>query len=192
MTQLYEGMFLLDNQAVRADWAQAKAAVTDALAKHGATVRTARRWDERRLTYPIRGRKRATYLLSYFEQEGTRSQALRRDLEIDERVLRYLILSVDELPEGELEKSQAELESGFSVPPPPTDDEPLEEPRRETEGSDDAGGEAKAAEKDAGGEAKASEKGSGGDDDSGSAREKPSEQAQQPEQAETQSKKVEE
>ena len=162
MTQLYEGMFLLDNQAVRADWGQAKAAVTDALAKHGGTVRTARRWDERRLAYPIKGRKRATYLLTYFEQDGAQSQALRRDLEIDERVLRYLILSVEELPEGELEKSQAELESGFSVPPPPTDDEPLEEPQRESEGSGGDGGEAEASSED-----------SGAADDSGSDKEGP-------------------
>ena len=154
MTQLYEGMFLLDNQAVRTDWGQAKAAITDALAKHGASVRTARRWDERRLAYPIKGRKRATYLLTYFEQEGARSEALRRDLEIDERVLRYLILSVDELPEGELEKSQAELEAGFSVPPPPTDDEPAEEPQREAEGSDD--------------DSDDSDEDTSGDDDSGS------------------------
>jgi len=134
MTQLYEGMFLLDNQAVRADWAQAKAAVTDALAKHGGVVRSARRWDERRLAYPIRGRKRATYLLTYFEQEGAATQGLRRDLDIEERVLRYLILATQAIPEGELEKSQAELEAGFSVPPPPADDEPgapVEEARAE-------------------------------------------------------------
>lgn len=165
MTQLYEGMFLLDNQTVRTDWGQAKAAITDALAKHGATVRTARRWDERRLAYPIRGRKRATYLLTYFEQDGTRTEALRRDLEIDERVLRYLILSVDALPEGELEKSQAELEAGFSVPPPPTDDEPAEEPAREDKSSDDDSADDEDSDEDSGGD----EDGGGSGDDEPSA-----------------------
>ena len=48
MPQLYEGMFLLDNQAVRDDWNAAKAVVTSLLAKHGGRVQTARRWDERR------------------------------------------------------------------------------------------------------------------------------------------------
>lgn len=127
MTQLYEGMFLLDNQAVRADWNAAKAVVTSLLAKHGGRVQTARRWDERRLAYNIRGRKRGTYLLAHFEQEGAGSLTLRRDLDIEERVLRYLILAVDALPAGELEASKAELEAGFSVPPPPPDDEPARE-----------------------------------------------------------------
>ncbi|HVS18925.1 MAG TPA: 30S ribosomal protein S6 [Planctomycetota bacterium] len=125
--KLYEGMFLLDNQVVRADWNAAKAVVTGVLTKHGADVKTARRWDERRLAYPIKGRKRATYLLAYFEQDGAGTQQVRRDLEIDERVLRYLIIGVEELPEGELEKSQAELEAGFTIPPMPGDDEVVEE-----------------------------------------------------------------
>ena len=127
MTQLYEGMFLLDNQAVRADWNAAKAVVTSLLSKHGGRVQTARRWDERKLAYPIRGRKRGTYLLVHFEQDGPGSQAVRRDLDIEERLLRYLILAVEALPEGELEASRAELEAGFSVPPPPPDDEPVVE-----------------------------------------------------------------
>lgn len=140
MTQIYEGMFLLDNQAVRTDWGHAKAAVTDALAKHGAKVLSARRWDERRLAYPIKGRQRGTYLLSYFELDGARAPGLRRDLDIEERVLRYLILSREALPEGEVELSQAELAEGFSVPPPPADDEPLGGPAEEQaagEGGDD-------------------------------------------------------
>lgn len=123
MTALYEGMFLLDNRAVRTDWAQAKSAVTHALEKHGAKVLTARRWDERKLAYPIRRQRRATYLLAYFEHEGDGLPGLRRDLEIDERVLRYLLLAVEAVPEGEEEKSRAELESGFTPPPPPADDE---------------------------------------------------------------------
>ena len=127
MTQLYEGMFLLDNQAVRADWNAAKAVVTSLLSKHGGRVQTARRWDERKLAYPIRGHKRGTYLLVYFEQDGAGSQAVRRDLDIEERLLRYLILGVEALPAGELEASKAELEAGFSVPPPPPDDEPVHE-----------------------------------------------------------------
>jgi len=170
MTQLYEGMFLLDNQAVRADWGGAKAAVTELLAKHGATVRTARRWDERRLAYPIKGRKRATYLLSYFEQDGAGGDVLRHDLDIAEGVLRYLILTAEVIPQGELEKSQAELEAGFSVPPPPADDEPLagaEEASAEDEGqteddesgqevTEDEGGDASDGEE--GGEGQAQEK----------------------------------
>jgi small subunit ribosomal protein S6 len=127
MAQLYEGMFLLDNEAVRRDWAQAKGSVLSVLERHGAKVLAARRWDERRLAYKIRGRKRGTYLLGYFEQSGAGTSSVRRDLDITESLLRYLIVRADSVPEGELEKSQAELEAGFAVPPPPTDEEPESE-----------------------------------------------------------------
>ena len=145
MSTIYEGMFLLDNQVVRTDWPSAKAVVTDTLAKHGAKVLTARRWDERKLAYTIKGRRRATYLLTFFEVGGDGVNEMRRDLELDERVLRYLILGAEALPEGELEKSQAELVEGFTVPSPPPDvdtsgDEPeiVDEPRAADEMAPDA------------------------------------------------------
>ena len=53
MERIYEGMYLLDNAVVREDWNAAKLIVTGILEKHGATIHSARRWDERRLTYPI-------------------------------------------------------------------------------------------------------------------------------------------
>lgn len=130
MSRLYETMVLIDNQVVREDWAKAKALITDTFAKHGAKVVTSRRWDERRLAYPIAGRRRATFVLSYVEVDGNNLPALRRDFELSERVLRYLMLKVDKLPEGEVEKSQAETQSDFVVPAPPPDDAPEPEPER--------------------------------------------------------------
>ena len=121
---LYESMFLLDNQAVRADWKAAKSAVTDLFKKHGAEIVTARRWDERKLAYPIRGHRRATYLLTYTKVPADSVSLVRRDLELDERVLRYLLLRAESVPDQELELSKAELVEGFTVPPPPLDDEP--------------------------------------------------------------------
>lgn len=122
MSQIYEAMVLLDNDVVRQGYDGAKAVVTDALKKYDATIRACRRWDERRLAYPIRRKNRATYFISYFEMPGDRIPAFRRDLELNERVLRYLLVAVDELPEGEAEQSQAEEGEGFAVPPPPEDD----------------------------------------------------------------------
>ena len=163
MTALYEGMFLLDNRAVRTDWAQAKSAVTSALEKHGAKVLTARRWDERKLAYPIRRQRRATYLLAYFEHGGDGLPGLRRDLEIDERVLRYLILATEALPEGEEEKSRAELEAGFAPPPPPADDEAFvsqnEQAEAEEEVEPDSEGEGEGDEPESGGEDEAPKRG---------------------------------
>lgn len=131
-TQLYEGMFLVDNETVRESWQAAKAAVTDVLTKHGAEIETARRWDERRLAFPIQRRLRATYLLVHFQLDTQAIAGLRRDLELSERVLRYLIKNVDAVPAGERELSQAELADDFVVPePPPEVEQVVEEPAEE-------------------------------------------------------------
>lgn len=124
MGQIYEGMVLVDNDVVRADWRQAKALVTDTLTKYGATLHSARRWDERALAYPIAGRQRATYYIAYFELPEGNSEAMRRDFDLNERILRYLFTAVDELPEGEAALAAEEDGEEFVVPEPPQDPEP--------------------------------------------------------------------
>jgi len=148
LTQTYEGMFLLDNQVVREDWKKAKSIVTDALKKHGAKIVCARRWDERRLAYTIRRRRRATYCLTFYEMGNEGITALRRDLELNENVLRYLILACETVPAGEVELSAAEESADFSVPAPPPDDAVDAPPhvRRREEGAEAEGEPAEAAE----------------------------------------------
>ena len=141
---LYEGMFLLDNQVVRADWPKAKALVCDTVVKYGGEVETARRWDERKLCYPIAGKKRGTYVLAYFRVGVEGITGLRRDLELSEDVLRYMMLHVEEVPEGELEKSNEENAEGFSFPAPPEDDEPEAAPAEAAPAKADAPAEAEA------------------------------------------------
>jgi small subunit ribosomal protein S6 len=130
---LYEGMFLLDNQVVREDWKKAKAIVTDLIGKHGGKVKTARRWDERKLAYPIKNRHRGTYLIAYYEIDGAAAPNMRRDLDLNERVLRYLMLSKDAMPEGEMDLAAAEESADFAVPAPPPDDAPESAPMRRRE-----------------------------------------------------------
>ena len=155
MGQIYEGMVLVDNDVVRADWRAAKALVTDTLTKYGATIHSARRWEERALAYPIAGRQRATYYLTYFELPGDNSEGMRRDLDLNERILRYLFTAVDELPEGEAALAAEEDGAEYVVPEPPRDPEPAS-PFGEF---DAAEAEAKAAEEAAAAEAKAAEEG---------------------------------
>jgi len=118
---LYEGMFLLDNNVVREDWNTAKGAAIGILEKHDAKIATARRWAERSLAYTIKKRNRGTYLLVHFEADPGSIAIVRRDLELSETVMRYLVLTAGEVPEGEKELHEAELSSDFSVPEPPED-----------------------------------------------------------------------
>jgi small subunit ribosomal protein S6 len=115
-------MFVLDNDVVRTGWEGAKAHVTDLIAKHGGTVTTARHWGERKLAYSMKGRSRATYLLTYYEIPAGNIPTLIRDLDLSETVLRYLTLAVDAIPEGEVEAAGKETASDFMVPEPPRDE----------------------------------------------------------------------
>ncbi len=133
MANIYEGMYLLDNAAVREDWNASKSIVTGTLEKYGATVLSARRWDERRLAYPIKKKNRATFLLTYFQIPAANIPDMRRDFELNETVLRSLELVVDEVPESEMEFHTQEQSAEFSVPTPPDDDhiDYIEEPEEE-------------------------------------------------------------
>lgn len=144
--RLYEGMFLVDNEAVREDWKGVKSALTGLVEKHGARVETARRWDERRLAYPIAGRLRGTYFLLHFKSDTQAVAGMRRDLELSEIVLRYILKRVEALPEGEQELSDAELAADYVAPPPPTDEAPEPEPEPEGRRAERGGEKAPAAE----------------------------------------------
>jgi ribosomal protein S6 len=132
MSRIYEMMYLLDNDAVRVGWTEAKATVAGLMEKHGGKVLASRRWDERKLAYPIQRRSRGTYLLTHAEMPPEGVTPLRRELDLADSVLRYLILSVDQVPPKELELTQAESEADFVVPAPPEEGAAeVEEPQAE-------------------------------------------------------------
>jgi ribosomal protein S6 len=95
-TKTYESMVLLDNALVRED--------------------------EKKLAYPVKGRNRGTFVLCYFSLEKETMADIRRDWELNEKVLRSLILRVEEVPAKEHELAAAEDSADFVVPAPPPDD----------------------------------------------------------------------
>ncbi len=132
-TRTYECMCLLDNREVRKGWQPAKDAVTGLFKKHGAKILSDRRWDERRLAYSIKGQQRGTFLLVYFAADTQTVSAIRRDLQFNESLLRYLLVDCDEVPQ-----TAYEPEAEFDVNAIPQDDapdapEPEPEPAAEPE-----------------------------------------------------------
>lgn len=130
-------MVLVHNQEVRKGWQACKQSVVDLFAKHSAEVVSARRWDERRLTYPIKGQQRATYLLVYFKSGHLVPNAIRRELEFSDTVLRHQILKCEEIPAEALQPEAAFDESrvGEDVPPPPP---PVHAPAHESANNEPA------------------------------------------------------
>ena len=63
--QTYEGMFLLP-QSATADLASAITSIRDLLARADAEIISLSKWDERRLSYDIKGNRRGVYFLCWW------------------------------------------------------------------------------------------------------------------------------
>lgn len=105
----YEAMFLVD-PAQALDWEKVEGEIRGVIERHGGTVINIGKWAERKLEYPIRHHKRATYILTHFEADGDSIPMMRRDAELSETILRYIIL----VDEDGVEWSP--LEDGRTVP----------------------------------------------------------------------------
>jgi small subunit ribosomal protein S6 len=92
---VYEGMFILDPAKFARDPGAAAQQVADLITTHGGTVLAARLWDERKLAYPINGHKKGVYWLTYFKMPGAGVTPLERQCEINDDIIRKLILKVD-------------------------------------------------------------------------------------------------
>src|SRR5262249_7401139 len=91
----YECMFLLDPNKVAGDVPAAAQQLHHVLERHHAEVLASRQWDERRLTYSIKGHKKGLYYLTYFRTEGKNLVEIERDFALNEMILRMLTLKVD-------------------------------------------------------------------------------------------------
>ena len=98
----YQAMFLLDNQEVRKGFNAARDWVKATLEKHDLDVKVLRLWGERPLSYAIRGRRRATYLLGWLEGSGESVNKVKREMYLLGPVFRCLFLQEDEIPAEEL------------------------------------------------------------------------------------------
>ena len=107
-TQLYEGMFLFNIQAINGELNVALEHMQDILNRAEAEVVALSRWDERKLAYEIKGQKRGLYLLAYFKVRGAQIANIERDVNLSEYLLRCLILRADHMGEVEIEQAIAE------------------------------------------------------------------------------------
>ena len=121
-------MLLLDNREVRTGWDELKGHVAGIFGKHGIEVKSSRRWDERRLAYPIKRQQRATYLLMYLSAEPAKITAVRRDLQFDEKVLRDQIMACEQIPEDAFEPEEAFDHTAVQIEEEPVVEQPAEKP----------------------------------------------------------------
>lgn len=99
MNKLYEGMFVFDANHAGKDWPGLEQHVNDLVQRHEGELVHSERWPDRKLAYEIKGCKKGTYYLTYFNAPTTAIQGLQRDCELSDRVLRAMFLYEEELVE---------------------------------------------------------------------------------------------
>jgi small subunit ribosomal protein S6 len=100
------------------------------LGRAEAQVVFCRRWDERRLAYKIKGRKRGVYVLVFFKSDPSKIAGMERDAQLSEQVLRLLVLRADDITLDMMEKAVAargeHAEGGEGEKPARPEGEPRE------------------------------------------------------------------
>jgi small subunit ribosomal protein S6 len=99
-------MFLFDNTTMH-QWSDIEAEVRRLIDRIQAELLVCVKFDERKLAYEIKGRKRGTYVLTYFDAEPDRITDLERDVRLSEVVLRVLVLRAEKLTEERLAELKA-------------------------------------------------------------------------------------
>jgi len=90
--KLYEGMFLIDANLAAKDWSAIETHIHEILKKHRAELLYSEKWPERKLAYDIKGAKKGTYYLTYFNAPAEAIREIENDSRLSERVLRLLII----------------------------------------------------------------------------------------------------
>lgn len=95
MDNAYEGMFILDSNRYGRDPGGVSSQISDLITKLGGTMLVSRLWEERRLAYPINGQRKGTYWLTYFRLDSGKLTTLNRECQINDNIIRSLVLKVD-------------------------------------------------------------------------------------------------
>ncbi len=92
---VYEGMYLLDANRYSRDAGAVTGRIGEMIEKCGGEVLVSRLWAEQKLAYPINGQRKGAYWLVYFRLDRSKLGELRRAAQLNNDVLRDLILTVE-------------------------------------------------------------------------------------------------
>ena len=103
----YEGMFIVDTEVASKKWDEVDATIRDVVKKHeGETIDLAM-WEERKLAYPIRKRRKGTYVLGHFQVPPENLNNIRDEFKITEMILRQIFV-IDDGKRKFLEEDETE------------------------------------------------------------------------------------
>ena len=91
----YEIMFILSTQLTDEEKQAGVKLVEDTLAKAGAVEIKTEVWGERKLAYPIKKKENGYYVLTTFQIDGIKLAEVEARLNIEESILKYMIVKND-------------------------------------------------------------------------------------------------
>ena len=97
--RMYEGLFLIDNAHASTEWDNVVKHIHDILQKNGAEILKTEKWGEKKLAYKVKGHKRGTYLLIHFNAKNSAIATVRRDFQLSDYIVRFLIVKDDKIEE---------------------------------------------------------------------------------------------
>jgi small subunit ribosomal protein S6 len=100
----YEAMYLFD-PTFGGSHENCEAEIRRIMGRAEAELLFCKRWDERRLAYKLKGRKRGVYVLTFFKSDPTKIGGIERDVRISENILRVLVLRADGITPDLMEKA---------------------------------------------------------------------------------------
>ena len=95
--RMYEGLFLIDNAHANTEWDNVVKHIHDILQKNGAETLKTEKWGEKKLAYKIKSHKRGTYLLVHFNAKNSAIATIRRDFQLSDYIIRFLIIKDDKI-----------------------------------------------------------------------------------------------
>jgi small subunit ribosomal protein S6 len=98
----YECLFLLDPTKTASDMDGVKSQLHGTLEKYGAEIIASRKWDDRKLAYPIKGQKKGIYHLTFFKADTRKMTEIDHDFRLNEAIMRHLISAIDPKWEEEM------------------------------------------------------------------------------------------
>ena len=122
-TRLYETTFIVNASLDDSQTDAVIARVQDVIVKNGGAVNALTKWGRKRLAYPINKKTNGFYVNLEFTAPGTLLAAMERSFQLDEMILRFLILQVDKKALA----ARAKAAAAAAVPPA----EPAPVPARE-------------------------------------------------------------
>jgi small subunit ribosomal protein S6 len=92
----YEGMFVLDSNKYSSNAQGTTGEVLALLERVGGKVLATRPWQDGKLTYQIKGHRKALHFLVYFELDSRQLPEIERLAKFNETILRHMVIKLPE------------------------------------------------------------------------------------------------